>query len=120
MSETQGTSKNKKIILISVVAIVLIVIVGLIWYFVAKEKSQEQALKLNQFYEDLQSKDTYSFTTTLNDENKMYYATQENKAYISTIYKGTESEFIIKAETAQFSDCCRLSFLDRKNCGEIS
>lgn len=94
---SESTNNKKKIIpFITIAVIVVAAIVGLIWYFVAKQNNEEGALKLNQFYEDLQSKDTYSFTTTLNDENKMYYATQENKAYISTIYKGTESEFIIK------------------------
>lgn len=97
MSEMQGMGNKKKIVLILVITIILIILIaGLMWYFVSKEKSKEDILQLNQLYETLQSKSSYSFTITLNDNNKMYYATLENKAYIDTIYKGTESKFIIK------------------------
>ena len=97
MSEMQDTGNKKRIVLISVIAIVVVILIaGLMWYFISKEKSEEDILRLNQLYETLQSKNSYSFTTTLNDNNKMYYATLENKAYIDTIYKGIESKFIIK------------------------
>lgn len=94
---SKSTSKIKKIILISAIAVIVLVLIsGLIWYFNSKENNGEDVLRLNQFYETLKSKDSYSLTTTLDDNNKMYYATQDNKAYIKTIYEGTESEFIIK------------------------
>lgn len=97
MSEMQDTGNKKRIVLISVIAIVVVILIaGLMCYFVTKEKSEEDILRLNQLYETLQSKNSYSFTTTLNDNNKIYYVTLENKAYIDTIYKGTESKFIIK------------------------
>lgn len=97
MSAMQDTKNKKKIVLISGIAIIVVILIaGLIWYFVSKEKGEEDILRLNQLYETLQSKNSYSFTTTLNDNNKMYYATLENKAYIDTTYKGTESKFIIR------------------------
>ena len=95
MDDTQGTGKKKKIMLISVIVFILVILIaGLIWYFVSKEK--EDILRLNQFYETLKAKDSYGFTTTLDDNNKMYYATKDKKAYINTVYNGTESEFIIR------------------------
>lgn len=97
MSEMQDAGKKKKIVLISVIAIIMIIlIIGLIGYFVSKEKSEEDVLRLNQLYETLQSKNSYSFTITLDDNNKMYYAKQDGKAHIDTIYNGMESKFIIR------------------------
>lgn len=97
MAETQNTGKNKKTALnIAIVLIVLIIIAGTIGYLASKENNKEDASRLNQLYESLKSKDSYSFETTLNDDNKMYYATKEDKAYINTIYHGDESKFIIR------------------------
>lgn len=97
MEKTRDKSKNKKIVLISVISVIVVaLIVGLILYVVLKEKNEEDIVKLNKLYETLQSKDSYSFSTILDDNNKMYYATYENKAYINTIYDGTESKFIIR------------------------
>lgn len=94
---SENTSKKKKIILISVISIIVVALIaGLIWYLNSKENIEEDVFRLNQLYETLKSKDSYSFTTTLDDDNKMYYATQDNKAYIDTIYEGAESEFIIR------------------------
>lgn len=97
MSKTENLGKKKKTVLnITIVLIMLIIIAVLIGKFVLKESNKEDVSRLNQIYESFNSKDSYSFTTTLDNKNKMYYATQENKAYINTIYKGTESELIIK------------------------
>ena len=41
MSEMQDTGNKKKIVLISVIAIVVVILIaGLMWYFVSKEKSE--------------------------------------------------------------------------------
>ena len=97
MTETQNTGKKKKIVLnIAIVIFVLIIIAGLIGYFASKENNKEDVARLNQLYESFKSKNSYSFTTTLDDDNKMYYATKEDKTYINTIYKGNESKFIIR------------------------
>lgn len=90
--------KKKKIVLISVIAIIVIaIVVGTICYFVpTKEKKEVETSKLNQVYETLQGKNSYSFTTTLDDNNKMYYAKQDDKAYTDTTYQGDTSKFIIR------------------------
>lgn len=56
----------------------------------------ENYFGVQKLYEELKSKESYSFITTLDNNNKMYYAKQQNKAYIETIYDGSESKFIIK------------------------
>lgn len=97
MSETQEIGKNKKILLISLIVIIVIVlIVGLAFYFVSKEKSDENLFRLNELYENLKTKTSYCFTTTLDDNNKMAYAKKDGKACVDTIYDGNESKFIIK------------------------
>ena len=97
MSETQNTGKKKKIVVnIAIVIIVLIIIAGLIGYFASKGNNKEDVARLNELYESFKSKDSYSFTTTLDNDNKMYYATKEDKTYINTIYQGNESKFIIR------------------------
>ena len=95
--------KKKKIILISVIAVVIILItIGVIWYLVANNKSESSnspigASGINELYETLQAKDVFSFElTTLDGNNKMYYAKSGNSAYTDTIYNGTESKYVIK------------------------
>lgn len=89
--------KKKKTRLVLVVAVMIIAIVmGWVWYLLEKGDTQEGISKVSKLYETLQAKNTYSFTTTLNNENQMFYAKQGNKAYTDTIYNGSESKFIIK------------------------
>ena len=95
-------SKKKKAIIISVVAVVLIILIGglIYWFGFSNFKSdtvlEAETSKTNQFYKQLQEKTTFSFTTTLDEKNKMDYAKKDNKAYVDTIYNGKESKFIIK------------------------
>ena len=43
-------------------------------------------------------KTSYTFTTTLDENNKLYYAKLDGKAYTGTLYQGNESKFIIKGK----------------------
>ena len=90
--------KKKKITLIVCIAILVILIIGgTIWYFSSKENNEEESVsKLNLLYEDLKSKESYSFSTLLDSNNQMFYAKSSNKAYVDTIYNDTESKFIIR------------------------
>ena len=90
-------SKKKKIIIISIVAvIVLAIIIGLICFFVAKNSGENKMSKVQKLYDNLKNKTSYSFTTTLDENNKLYYAKLDGKAYTDTVYQGNESKFIIK------------------------
>lgn len=95
--------KKKKIILISVVAIVVVLlIVGITWFFVARSNNTNEdgqitaTTKTAKLYNTLQDKDSYSFTFTLNDNNKIFYAKSGDKAYTDTTYDGNHSKYIIK------------------------
>ena len=97
MQKIKDLLKNKKIILIIVITLIIItMIVGLLGYFVVKEKNDEQVSKINKLYETLKDKTSYSFEAKIDDNNKIYYANSENKAYINTIYNEIGSKFIIK------------------------
>ena len=96
--------KKKKIIIISVVSIIVIaLIVGLIIFFVNRNNNGEEGTtiasnssKIAKLYEDLSKEQSFSFTTTLDDNNKETYAKNDNTAYTDTIYDGEESKFIIR------------------------
>jgi hypothetical protein len=95
-------SKKKKVILIiSIAILVLAIIVSLIYFIKTKSKTENIALdgstsKIAKLYSELIEKQAFSFTTTLDDDNKMYYAKKDEMAYIDTTYQGTTSKFIIK------------------------
>ena len=98
--------KKKKIILISVISvIVLLIIVGVVLYFVLNNNNSNnneiinegtENSKLSKLYQELSSKNSYSFETILDDNNKMFYAKSGNVAYTDTNYNGNESKFVIK------------------------
>lgn len=95
-------NKKKKIILIVVAIIVILVMVGILIYEVGFSKKAENNVsdgkesKVSVLYSELNSKQVYGFTTTLDEQNIVYYAKKDNMAYIKTTYQGKESKFIIK------------------------
>lgn len=94
--------KKKKIILVTVIAIlVLLVVAGIIWYVVSNNNNsnaqgQNNNSNILSLYNELQEKRGYSVSLSKDDNNKMYFAKQNDEAYIDTIYNGNESEYIIK------------------------
>ena len=89
--------KKKKIILFTIIAIITIVIVAIGAYFIIKQnKSNEEIGKLNNYYDKLVNTDSYSFSTTLDDKNNVYYCKSDGKAYIDSNYKGQNSKNLIK------------------------
>lgn len=90
-------SKNKKIIIISsIIAVIVIIVAVLIYCMVFNYFEEDATSKVNKLYTQLQEKSVYSFSITLDEENNMYYAKNDNSAYVDTINKGNESKFIIK------------------------
>lgn len=93
--------KKKKIIVISTIAIiVLLLIAGGIWYFVANKnnnnENNQETSKVVRLYNTLKEKEIYSFNFILDENNRMYYAKNKDKAYTSTIYNGSTSNYIIR------------------------
>mgnify|MGYP004620097985 FL=1 len=91
--------KNKKIAIVCMAIIVAIIVIGVIFFAVNKSASKTSgatANKLENLCENLKQSQSYSFTATLDDKNKMTYEKNDGKAYTDTTYNGTESKFIIK------------------------
>lgn len=92
-------NKNKKIILI-ITIIIAIIIVAVGACFIIKnyiDENKEGVSRLNELYNKLTNTNSYTFSITLDDNNKVNYAKQDNKAaYIDTYYKGQELKFIVK------------------------
>lgn len=89
--------KSKKIIGISIITMVILaILVGIIWYAISNHNIKSNTSKINQLYDKLKAKNSYSLTTILDEKNQMYYAKEDKKAYIHTIYNQNESKFIIK------------------------
>lgn len=93
--------KRKKVIIISVVSIIVIaLIVALAILLVNNSKnngeSSTNSTKIAKLYNELSNEQSFSFTTTIDENNKEIYAKNNNTAYTDTIYDGEESKFIIR------------------------
>lgn len=95
-------NKTKKIILISVIAVIIIALIGgAIWYFTAGKNNnlapeEEGKLNLQEFYNNLSSKDSYSFKLTLDDKNSSYFAKQsDDKSYYEVTIDGKTSKYLM-------------------------
>ena len=95
-------SKKKKIIIISVISIiVLALIIGIAIFLINRHNSEESQsysgdTRIARLYDRLNKEKMFSFTTTIDDNNKEIYAKSSDAAYIDTIYEGEESKFVIK------------------------
>ena len=95
--------KKKKIILITLIVIIaLLVIIGIILSVTSKnnstttEEKQVNNTNILSLSNQLQEKSAFTINLVKDDNNEMYYAKQNNEAYIDTIYNGKESKYIIK------------------------
>ena len=90
--------KKRKIVIISVIAIVIILAIATITVIVLNQKNNEESQTniVNEVYNKLQQNDRYIIETTLDDNNKMYYAKDGNMAYLSTTTDGDELKLLIK------------------------
>lgn len=95
-------SKKKKIIIISVISvIVLAIIIATVIFLINRNNSKENQTyvgdtKIARLYDRLSKEKMFSFTTTIDDNNKEIYAKTSDAAYIDTTYEGEESKFVIK------------------------
>lgn len=91
--------KNKKIIIYSICAIILIAIitVGIIW-LVNKNNNEESTenIKLDKVYAQLQETDNYTFTLKVDDKNQMITKIKGNNARIENYDSGNETITIIE------------------------
>lgn len=95
-------NKKKKITLIIIaIIIVLLIIAGVVYWIGCIIKKGNTTLngntsKVNALCSELKEKQAFSFKTTLDDQNTVYYAKKDNMAYVETTYQGDKSKFITK------------------------
>ena len=95
-------SKKKKIIIISVISVIVIaIIIATVIFLINRNNSKENQTysgdtKIARLYDRLNKEKIFSFTTTIDDNNKEIYAKSSDVAFVDTIYEGEESKFVIK------------------------
>lgn len=97
---------KKKIIIISAVVVLLIVAISLGVYFFISNKSKEiQNISIvDETYSDLQNKEEYVFEEILNEENKLYFAKSNDKAYLEVTTDGKTSRYIMRDNNTYYLD----------------
>lgn len=96
--ENEGLKNKKKGIIILVAILVIIAIICTVTIIIKNNssKSNSSSSKVETLYNDLKQEKSYSFITTLNDDNKMIYEKNDNEAYIDTFYNKNESKYVVK------------------------
>lgn len=93
-------SKKKKIILITVIVIAVLAIIAgifcLIGFGTENSTLDGSTSKVNKLYSELIEKQAFSFRTTLDEQNTIYYAKRDEMAYIDTTYQGEKSKIIVR------------------------
>lgn len=90
-------SKKKKIIIISICAIIAIVILGMSIYFVTKKVEEvSNEIKLSKIHEKMMQNEIYSINFKLNDDNQYTVSRKGDVANIDTYSNGTHTTDIIK------------------------
>ena len=84
--DIEKIKKNKKIAIVCIAIIVVIIVIGVSFFAVNKSASKTSgttANKLENLYENLKQSQSYSFTATLDDKNKMTYEKNDKYYFIS-------------------------------------
>ena len=90
-------SKKKKIIIISICAIIAIVILGMSIYFATKKVEEvSNEIKLSKLYEKMMQNETYSINFKLNDENQYTVSRKGDVANVDTYSNGTHTTDIVR------------------------
>lgn len=90
-------SKKKKIIIISICAIIAIVILGMSIYFATKKVEEvSNEIKLSKLYEKMMQNETYSINFKLNDDNQYTVSRKGNVANVDTYSNGTHTTDIVR------------------------
>lgn len=96
---------NKKTaIIISISVIVILIIAGLVWFFVAnknddKNENQEttaQESRTQKVYDKLKNSESYQFVRKVDDNNQVLIAKKADRAYEEEIYDGSKTNYIVK------------------------
>lgn len=88
---------KKKIIIISICVVIALIIIGVAIYFTVKNVStSSDEKKLAKVYEKMMENETYSFSLTLDDNNKTVISRKGNMANIDIYSDGNHTTNLIK------------------------
>lgn len=94
-------SKKKIVLIIIAIIVVLASVAGLIYCIGLGTKTENKILegntsKVSKLYDELAEKQTYIFTTKLDENSQVYYAKKGDMAYIDASYQGDSSKMLVK------------------------
>lgn len=125
---------NKKtIIIVSISIIAVLIIVGLIWFFVAnqnqdnsenKAENEVQQLpaeqsKTQKIYDELKNSEAYQFLRKVDDDNQVLIAQKANNAYEEEIFNGKKTTYLTKEGNLYFLNSQTDSYYVYQNNDEI-
>ena len=95
--------KKKTIIIIAISVIVLLIVIGLICFFVSRANNSEsgdvgnsvQESKTIKIYNQLKESEKYQFTRKVNDENQVTIAKSGDRAYEEETFKGKKNYYVV-------------------------
>lgn len=135
----EENNKSKKKTILTIVAtvigiIVIIAVIGLLINTVSNNSSSSQSAgdssssnsatseesKVAKLYDELTSKGKYNFNVTLDDNNKVIYAKDNEVAYKDSFSKGKESRFITTGGNAYLlNDSEKIAYRYQNNTGDL-
>lgn len=94
-------SKKKMILIIVAIIVALVSVSGLVFWIGWGTNKENKTLdgstsKVSKLYDALAQKQSYSFTTKLDEDNQMYYAKKGDMAYVAFSYEGDHANTLIK------------------------
>lgn len=94
-------SQKKMILIIVAIIVVLASLVGLVCWIGGGTNKENKTLdgstsKISKLYATLAEKQSYSFTTKLDDASQMYYAKKGDMAYSDSSYQGEHAKTLTK------------------------
>lgn len=95
--------KKKTIIIIAISIIVLLIVIGLICFFVSRANNSEsgdagnsvQESKTVKIYNQLKESEKYQFTRKVNDENQVTIAKSGDRAYEEETFNGKKTYYVV-------------------------
>ena len=95
--------KKKTIIIIAISIIVLLIVIGLICFFVSRANNSEsgdagnsaQESRTIKIYNQLKESEKYQFTRKVNDENQVTIAKSGDRAYEEETFNGKKTYYVV-------------------------
>ena len=97
--------KKKTILIIVICVLAVLIIGGLVYYFGfyrnqnneggTGTSGEQENSKLSAVYDELKKDDIYTFTRTVDEDNKITIARSEDKGYKESIINGRDTKYIV-------------------------